>query len=106
MVNVFAGAGSKKKEQPADQAKKEENIPETKTPDQPAETIQKLKVEEAQLAEEKTRLLQLKEQLQKRIKDQIENSKANVQKLRAEVDVLKAECAQLNESLQNEALVQ
>lgn len=38
----------------------------------------------------------MKEQLQKKIKDQIENSKTNVQKLKAEIDALKAECSELN----------
>ncbi len=44
--------------------------------------------------------MQMKEQLQKKIKDQIENSKTNVQKLKAEVDALKAECSELNLTLE------
>lgn len=105
MVNVFAG--NKKKEPTPEVAKQEEkeSIAET-VPDKPMEVIQKLKAEEAQLTDEKRNLVQLKEQLQKKIKDQIENSKNNVHKLRAEVDELKAECAQLNESLQSEVLMQ
>jgi hypothetical protein len=73
---------------------------------QATSVLQKLKIEEAQLVEEKRNLAQLKEQLEKKIKDQIENSKGNLQKLRTEVSSLKAECAELKESLQNEVLTQ
>jgi predicted transcriptional regulator len=73
---------------------------------QPISVLQKLKIEEAQLVEEKRSLAQLKEQLEKKIKDQIENSKGNLQKLRTEVNSLKAECAELKESLQNEVLAE
>ena len=73
---------------------------------QPATVLQKLKLEEAQLNEEKQNLAQLKDQLEKKIKDQIENSKSTLQRLRNEVSELKAECAELNETLQNEILVQ
>ena len=73
---------------------------------QPTSVLQKLKIEEAQLVEEKRSLAQLKEQLEKKIKDQIENSKGNLQKLRTEVSSLKAECAELKESLQNEVLAE
>jgi predicted transcriptional regulator len=73
---------------------------------QSASVLQKLKIEEAQLVEEKRSLAQLKEQLEKKIKDQIENSKGNLQKLRTEVSSLKAECAELKESLQNEVLAE
>ncbi len=106
MVNVFTA--NKKKEPTPEEIKREDKeiSSETKTSDEPAMVIQKLKAEEAQLTEEKRSLVQLKEQLQKRIKDQIENSRNSVKKLKAEVDELKIECAQLNESLQNELLVE
>ena len=88
------------------------DAPSAQAPGQPASAgqatsvLQKLKIEEAQLVEEKRNLAQLKEQLEKKIKDQIENSKGNLQKLRTEVSSLKAECAELKESLQNEVLTQ
>jgi len=105
LVNVFAG--NKKKEPTPEAVKQEEKESAPNSlPEKPMEVIQKLKAEEAQLTDEKRNLVQLKEQLQKKIKDQIENSKNNLNKLRTEVDELKAECAQLNESLQSEMLVQ
>lgn len=105
MVNVFASG--KKKEQPEDQNPQDKQATaDAKSGDQPAVAIQKLKLEEAKLADEKHNLLQLREQLKEKINNQIENRKNSVQKLKAEIDELKAECANLNESLQNEALIQ
>ncbi|HEY9753906.1 MAG TPA: hypothetical protein V6C97_01965 [Oculatellaceae cyanobacterium] len=105
MVNVFASG--KKKEQPEDQNPQDKQATaDAKSGDQPVVAIQKLKLEEAKLADEKHNLLQLREQLKEKINNQIENRKNSVQKLRAEIDELKAECANLNESLQNEALIQ
>jgi seryl-tRNA synthetase len=106
LVNVFAS--NKKKDLPIEDGKQVEKqgTSEVKISEQPAAVIQKLKEEEAQLICEKRDLVQLKEQLQKKIKDQIENGKNNVQKLREEVDELKAECAELNESLESELLTQ
>jgi len=76
----------------------------TPTQDQPAAILQKIKMEEAQLIEERRNLAQQREQLQKKIKDQIENSKGNLQKLKTEVTALKAECEELNRTLENEIL--
>lgn len=78
--------------------------PTTQASDQPAVLLQKLKMEEAQLIEEREHLAQLKERLKKKINDQIENSKDNLQKLRTEVVSLKTECAEMNETLQYEVL--
>ena len=102
MVNVFAGT-KKKEENPVEvkQIVKPETPP-SQFSGEPATVLQKIKLEEAQLEEEKRSLAQLKEQLQKKITDQIENSMSNLQKLKSEVTELKAECAELNETLQNE----
>ena len=104
LVNVFAS--SKKKEEnnsvEIKQATKQETPP-VQFSGEPTTVLQKIKLEEAQLEEEKRNLEQLKEQLQKKITDQIENSMSNLQKLKSEVSELKAECAELNETLQNEA---
>ena len=106
MVNVFSTP--KKKDEIIEEGKqtiKQDFVP-AKTSEQPATILQKLKLEEAQLAEEKRNLVQIKEQLQKKIKDQIENSKTNLQKLKAEVNELKTECTELNFTLQNEILAE
>ena len=107
MVNMFANT-KKKDESVANEDPKQ--TPKTEaSPAQPQgqqTTLQKLKLEEAQLLEEKKNLAQLKEQLQKKVKDQIESSKENLQKLKNEVSSLKAECAELNETLQNEVFAQ
>ena len=105
MVNVFAV--SKKKEESAQSAReiqKQDTSPVTSS--EPITLLKQIKTEEAQLFEEKQNLTQLKEQLQKKIKDQIENSKSNLQKLKTEINELKIECAQLNETLQNEILAE
>jgi len=105
MVNVFAG--NKKKEPTIEPEKQDEKESARETnPEQPLTVIQKLRAEEAQLADEKRNLLIQRDQLQKKIKEQIENSKNNVSKLKSEVDELKAECTELNESLENEVLMQ
>ncbi len=82
------------------------DVPPAQASGQPTSVLQKLKMEEAQLAEEKRNLAQLKEQLEKKLKDQIENSKGNVQKLRTEVNSLKAECAELKQNLQPEVFAE
>ena len=104
LVNVFANT-KKKEENNFDELKQT-----TKQRPSPAQfsgesatVLQQIKLEEAQLEEELKSLAQLKEQLQKKITDQIEHSMGNLQKLRSEVSELKAECAELNETLQNEA---
>jgi hypothetical protein len=108
LVNMFSN-NKKKDENTTDENEKQmlkTEISTTQAPNQPATILQKLKLEEAQLNEEKQNLALLKDQLQKKIKEQIENSKGTLQKLRTEVSALKAECAELNETLQNEILVQ
>jgi hypothetical protein len=105
MVNVFTT--SKKKDENTQNIKETTKQEPSLTPtDQPAALLQKMKTEEAKLFEEKRNLTQLKEQLQKKIKDQIENSKNNLQKLKTEIDDLKIECTQLNETLQNDILIE
>ena len=105
MVNVFSAP--KKKEENTENVKQTgKQDTSSASSEQPAALYQKLKMEEAQLFEEKQSLSQLKEQLQKKIKDQIENSKNNLQKLKLEISELKIECAQLNETLQNEILAE
>ena len=105
MVNVFSGP--KKKEENIENVKQAEKQDiSSASPDQPVAIFQKLKIEEAQLFEEKQNLMQLKEQLQKKVTDQIENSKSKLQKLKTEVSELKIQCAQLNETLQNEIIAE
>jgi chromosome segregation ATPase len=98
MVNVFSSA--KKKEEIFEGEKQRSEVPQTSN--QPADVLKKLKLEEAQLAEERQNLSQLKEQLENKIRDQIENRKENLEKLKTEINALKAECAELNETLQNQ----
>lgn len=102
MVNVFS-ATRKKDENPNEETKQvpKQEEPLTQSSDNSANALKKLKQEEAQLAEERQNLEQLKEQLRKKIKDQIDNRKENLQKLRTEVSDLKAECAELNQTLQS-----
>ncbi len=106
MVNVFSGPKKKDENNEERSQIEKQEIAQTKFQEPPAATLQKLKVEEAELFEERQSLLQMKEQLQRKIKDQIENSKSNLQKLRAEVDQLKAECTELNFTLQEEILAE
>ncbi len=110
MVNVF---GNKKKEAPKveeNQNQTENNAPSSGPqlaplqPEKPAAVIKNLKSEEVQLEEEKNKLLALKEELQKKVSARIENSKANVNKLKEEIDVLKFECAQLSEGCEEETI--
>jgi hypothetical protein len=107
MVNVFAST-KKKEENNSVEVKQsiKQETPPAQFSGEPATVLQKMKLEEAQLAEEKRNLAQLKEQLQKKITDQIENSMSNLQKLKSEVTELKAECAELNETLQNEVFAE
>ena len=105
MVNVFAGNKKKEPNDFINQQEKQET-PEARGTEQPQVVIQQLKLEQAKLSDEKQSLLQLKEDLKRKINDKIENSKNNLQKLKSEVDALKAECAQLDESLQFEVLAQ
>jgi DNA repair exonuclease SbcCD ATPase subunit len=108
LVNMFPNTKKKDENTPIEDPKQvlKTEAPPAQAPGQTATVLQKLKMEEAQLAEEKRNLAQLKEQLQKKIKDQIESSKDNLQKLKNEVSSLKAECAELNESLQNEVFAE
>jgi uncharacterized protein involved in exopolysaccharide biosynthesis len=107
LVNVFASTKKKEENNPVEikQSIKQE-IPPTQFSGEPATVLQKIKLEEAQLEQEKRNLAQLKEQLQKKITDQIENSMSNLQKLKSEVSELKIECAELNETLQNEVFTE
>ncbi len=107
LVNVFASTKKKEENNPVElkQTIKQE-APPAQFAGEPATVLQKIKLEEAQLEEERRNLAQLKEQLQKKITDQIENSMSNLQKLKSQVSELKAECAELNETLQNEVFAE
>jgi hypothetical protein len=105
MVNVFSSP--KKRDDPEENKKQ---LPPQENPapneEQPLVIIQKLKLEEYRLAEEKQNLTQLKEQLQKKINDKIEFSKANLQRLKSEIDELKVEVAHLNETLEQDIIAE
>ncbi len=104
MVNVFSS--NKKKDEHNEDGKQpvQQEAPPTQSTEQPVDILQKMKMEEAQLAEQKRNLVQLKEQLQTKIKDKIEARKSYLQKLKTEVDQLKAECIGLNETLEAEVV--
>jgi chromosome segregation ATPase len=61
--------------------------------------LQQLSDEEATLQEQKENLDSLKVQLQKKVKEEIDNRRNSIQKLKSEVKDLKTDCEKLNRSL-------
>jgi hypothetical protein len=61
--------------------------------------LQQLSSEEATLREQKENLEMLKEQLQKKAKEEIDNRKTSIQKLKSEITDLKGDCEKLTKSL-------
>jgi len=73
-------------------------IEESNLPDNPL-ILQKLTNEETKLLEEKQNLEVLKENLQKKVKEEIETRKNNIMKLETEITDLKASCETLTKTL-------
>ncbi len=69
--------------------------------DETALVLKKLGSEEASLREQKENLSSLKEQLQLRVKEEIELRKSSIQKLKTEITDLKGECEKLSKSLRS-----
>lgn len=67
--------------------------------------LQKLRVEEAALIEEKQNWLTLRENLQTRVKDEIELRKNNAEKLKTEIANLKLSCEEMTSAL-NEGVLE
>ena len=61
--------------------------------------LQKLANSEADLIEEKKKLASLREKLQLKVQEEIENKRKNIEKLRAEIMDLKFSCEELTKSL-------
>jgi hypothetical protein len=61
--------------------------------------LQQLSNEEATLREQKENLDLLREQLQKKVKEEIDNRRNIIQKLKSEVKDLKIDCEKLSRSL-------
>jgi hypothetical protein len=70
-----------------------------------AALLQKLRLEEAALIEEKQNWLTLRESLQSRIKDEVELRKSNSEKLKSEIANLKQLCEAMTQSL-NEGVLE
>ena len=62
--------------------------------------LQKLKKEEAVLVEEKKNLISLQNKLRYKTREEIKKSKNNIETLRQEILDLKAQCEELQKSLQ------
>jgi hypothetical protein len=69
--------------------------------DETALVLQKLGSEEASLREQKENLSSLKEQLQLRVKEEIDLRRSSIQKLKTEITDLKGECEKLSKSLRS-----
>jgi hypothetical protein len=67
--------------------------------------LQKLRIEEASLVEEKQNWLMLRESLQTKIKDEIELRKNNSEKLKSEITDLKLSCEEMTKAL-NEGVLE
>jgi predicted RNase H-like nuclease (RuvC/YqgF family) len=61
--------------------------------------LQQLSSEEATLREQKENLELLREQLQKKAKEEVDNRKNTIQKLKLEITDLKGDCEKLTKSL-------
>ena len=73
---------------------KQDNVEE-----EPTEVLHKLASSEADLIEEKKKLESLREKLQLKVQEEIENKRKNIEKLRAEIMDLKFSCEELTKSL-------
>ena len=71
----------------------------------PTNVLQKLRIEEAALIEEKQNWLTLRESLQVKVRDEIEMRKSNAEKLKAEIADLKISCEEMTTAL-NEGLLE
>ena len=67
--------------------------------------LQKLRIEEAALIEEKQNWITLRESLQARVRDEIELRKSNAEKLKTEIVGLKLCCQEMTTAL-NEGLLE
>ena len=74
--------------------------------EEPALALQRLKCEEVNLIQEKQDLESLKEKLQLKAKEEIENKKNNIQKLKSEITDLQVACEELTKSLNAGVAVQ
>jgi chromosome segregation ATPase len=66
--------------------------------EEPFALLQKLASEEAKLMEEKKNLDSLREKLQSKIQDEINNKRKNIQKLKSEIKDLKFSCEELTKT--------
>jgi len=66
--------------------------------EEPFAVLQKLASEEAKLMEEKKNLDSLREKLQSKIQEEINNKRKNIQKLKSEIKDLKFSCEELTKS--------
>ena len=57
--------------------------------------LEKMQTEEVSLREEKEQLLMLKQQLQSKVQKEIELTRTNIEKLKAEIADMKIECEEL-----------
>ena len=67
--------------------------------------LQKLRIDEGLLIEEKQNWLTLRESLQARVRDEIELRKSNAEKLKTEIADLKLSCEELTTAL-NEGVIE
>jgi chromosome segregation ATPase len=77
---------------------KQDNVEE-----EPFAVLQKLASEEANLMEEKKNLDSLREKLQSKIQDEINNKRKNIQKLKSEIKDLKFSCEELTKTFKSGA---
>jgi seryl-tRNA synthetase len=73
--------------------------------EEPFAVLQKLASEEATLMEEKKNLDSLREKLQSKIQEEIDNKRKNIQKLKSEIKDLKFSCEELTKSFKTGAEV-
>ena len=66
--------------------------------EEPFAVLQKLASEESKLMEEKKNLDSLKQKLQSKIQDEIDNKRKNIQKLKSEIKDLKFSCEELTKT--------
>ena len=91
MVKVFHTREEQKERIKEKQSEiKEQSIP----------LLQKLKKEEAALVEEKKNLVSLQNKLRYKTREEIKNSKNNIETLKQEILELKGQCEKLQKSLQ------
>jgi hypothetical protein len=91
MVKVFHNREEQKERIEEKQSEiKEQSIP----------LLKKLKKEEAALVEEKKNLVSLQNKLRYKTREEIKNSKNNIETLKQEILELKTQCEELQKSLQ------